>query len=106
MRRALSLGGLLLSGAALAAPLPTYELSLQDGHFIPPQLAVKAGERFKIVLHNLGQGPAEFEHAAARGESVVPRRDHLRGDPPAHAGTYPFFDEFNPQLPEGSILAE
>jgi hypothetical protein len=55
MRRALSLGGLLLSGAALAAPLPTYELSLQDGRFIPPQLAVKAGERFKIVLRNLGQ---------------------------------------------------
>ncbi len=50
MRRALLLGGFLLNGAAWAAALPTYELSLQDGHFTPPQLVVKAGERFKIVL--------------------------------------------------------
>jgi hypothetical protein len=25
---------------------------------------------------------------------------------PLKPGLYPFFDEFNPQLPEGSILAE
>lgn len=107
MRRALLLGSLLLSGAALAAPLPTYELTLQDGHFIPQQLTVKAGERFKIVLHNLGQGPAEFESTPLRVEKVLsPGVTTFVVIHPLTPGLYPFFDEFNPQLPEGSILAQ
>ncbi|CRM74209.1 cupredoxin domain-containing protein [Pseudomonas sp. 8 R 14] len=107
MRRALLLGGLLLSGAAVAAPLPTYELSLQDGHFDPPQLAVKADERFKIVLKNIGQGPAEFESTPLRVEKVLSAGvTTFVVIHPLKPGLYPFFDEFNPQLPEGSILAE
>lgn len=107
MRWALLLGGLLLSGAALAAPLPTYELTLQDGHFTPPQLVVKAGERFKIVLRNLGQGPAEFESTPLRVEKVLSAGvSTFVVIHPLAPGEYPFFDEFNPQLPEGSIRAE
>ncbi|MEX5630630.1 MULTISPECIES: cupredoxin domain-containing protein [Pseudomonas] len=107
MRRALLLGGLLLSGAAVAAPLPTYALSLQDGHFDPPQLVVKADERFKIVLKNIGQGPAEFESTPLRVEKVLSAGvTTFVVIHPLKPGLYPFFDEFNPQLPEGSILAE
>lgn len=107
MRRALMLGSVLLSGTALAAPLPTYELSLQDGHFDPPQLVVKADERFKIVLNNIGQGPAEFESTPLRVEKVLsPGVTTFVVIHPLKPGLYPFFDEFNPQLPEGSILAQ
>ncbi|QOU07819.1 cupredoxin domain-containing protein [Pseudomonas fluorescens] len=107
MRRALLLGSVLLSGTALAAPLPTYELSLQDGHFDPPQLVVKADERFKIVLNNIGQGPAEFESTPLRVEKVLsPGVTTFVVIHPLKPGVYPFFDEFNPQLPEGSILAQ
>jgi len=107
MRRALLLGSMLLSGTALAAPLPTYELSLQDGHFDPPQLVVKADERFKIVLNNIGQGPAEFESTPLRVEKVLsPGVTTFVVIHPLKPGVYPFFDEFNPQLPEGSILAQ
>jgi len=107
MRRALLLGSVLLSGSALAAPLPTYELSLQDGHFDPPQLVVKADERFKIVLNNIGQGPAEFESTPLRVEKVLsPGVTTFVVIHPLKPGVYPFFDEFNPQLPEGSILAQ
>ncbi|WLG37305.1 cupredoxin domain-containing protein [Pseudomonas rhodesiae] len=107
MRRALLLGGLLLGGAAAAAPLPTYELSLRDGHFTPPQLVVKAGERFKIVLTNVGQGPAEFESTPLRVEKVLsPGVTTFVVIHPLKPGEYPFFDEFNPQLPEGSLLAQ
>ena len=107
MRRALLLGSVLLSGTALAAPLPTYELSLQDGHFDPPQLVVKADERFKIVLNNIGQGPAEFERTPLRVEKVLsPGVTTFVVIHPLKPGLYPFFDEFNPQLPEGSILAQ
>ena len=107
MRRALLLSSVLLSGTALAAPLPTYELSLQDGHFDPPQLVVKADERFKIVLNNIGQGPAEFESTPLRVEKVLsPGVTTFVVIHPLKPGLYPFFDEFNPQLPEGSILAQ
>ena len=107
MRRALLLSSVLLSGTALAAPLPTYELSLQDGHFDPPQLVVKADERFKIVLNNIGQGPAEFESTPLRVEKVLsPGVTTFVVIHPLKPGVYPFFDEFNPQMPEGSILAQ
>ncbi|EFQ62769.1 MULTISPECIES: cupredoxin domain-containing protein [Pseudomonas] len=107
MRRVLLLGGVLLNGAALAAALPTYELSLQDGHFTPPQLVVKAGERFKILLNNVGAGPAEFESTPLRVEKVLsPGVTTFVVIHPLKPGVYPFFDEFNPQLPEGSIRAD
>jgi hypothetical protein len=107
MRPALWLGGVLLNGTAFAAPLPVYELSLQDGHFNPPQLAVKAGERFKIVLKNIGQGPAEFESTPLRVEKVLsPGVTTFVVIHPLQPGVYPFFDEFNPHLPEGSIRAD
>lgn len=107
MCRALALCALLAAGAALAAPLPTYELTLQDGHFNPAQLKVPAGQRFKIVLKNIGQSPAEFESTPLRVEKVLsPGVTTFVVIHPLKPGTYGFFDEFNPQLPEGSILAE
>ena len=90
-----------------AAGLPTYELVIRDGHFTPPLLEVPAGQRFKIVLHNQGQGPAEFESTPLRVEKVMsPGVTSFVVIHPLRPGHYPFFDEFNPQLPEGSILAE
>ena len=101
---------LLLACAALplsAAPLPSFELILRDGHFTPALLEVPAGQRFKIVLKNIGQGPAEFESTPLRVEKVLSAGvTTFVVIHPLKPGSYPFFDEFNPQLPEGSILAE
>lgn len=89
------------------AQLPSYELSLRDGHFTPALLEVPAGQRFKIVLKNLGQGPAEFESTPLRVEKVLsPGVTTFVVIHPLRPGHYPFFDEFNPQLPEGGILAK
>lgn len=89
------------------AELPTYELSMRDGHFTPAQLVVPAGQRFKIVLKNIGQGPAEFESTPLRVEKVLsPGVTTFVVIHPLRPGHYPFFDEFNPQLPEGGILAQ
>ncbi|WP_259698803.1 cupredoxin domain-containing protein, partial [Pseudomonas frederiksbergensis] len=63
------MAGVLLPSIA-QAELPTYELSIRDGHFTPSQLEVPAGQRFKIVLKNIGQGPAEFESTPLRVEKV------------------------------------
>lgn len=89
------------------AELPSYEMSLNDGHFSPAVLEVPAGQRFKIVLKNIGQGPAEFESTPLRVEKVLsPGVTTFVVIHPLKPGHYPFFDEFNPQLPEGSILAK
>lgn len=59
------------------------------------------------MLHNLGQGPAEFESTPLRVEKVLsPGVTTFVVIHPLTPGLYPFFDEFNPQLPEGSILAQ
>ena len=102
----LTLAGLLLPALA-HAELPTYELSIRDGHFTPQQLQVPAGQRFKIVLKNVGQGPAEFESTPLRVEKVLsPGVTTFVVIHPLRPGQYPFFDEFNSQLPEGEILAQ
>jgi len=102
----------LLVAGALApltahAELPSYELILRDGHFTPALLEVPAGQRFKIVLKNNGKGPAEFESTPLRVEKVMsPGVTTFVVIHPLRPGHYPFFDEFNPQLPEGGILAK
>lgn len=102
----LMLAGLMLPSIA-HAQLPTYELSISDGHFTPPLLEVPAGQRFKIVLKNVGQGPAEFESTPLRVEKVLsPGVTTFVVIHPLRPGHYPFFDEFNPKLPEGGILAK
>ena len=89
------------------AQLPSYELSLSDGHFTPALLEVPAGQRFKIILKNIGQGPAEFESTPLRVEKVLsPGVTTFVVIHPLRPGHYPFFDEFNPQLPQGGILAK
>ena len=105
------IGWLLLAVAMVPlgaqAELPSYELSLRDGHFSPALLEVPAGQRFKIILKNIGQGPAEFESTPLRVEKVLsPGVTTFVVIHPLRPGHYPFFDEFNPQLPEGGILAK
>ncbi|RON37941.1 MULTISPECIES: cupredoxin domain-containing protein [Pseudomonas] len=107
----LQIAWLMLAGAVAPfmayAELPSYELSLRDGHFTPAQLEVPAGQRFKIILKNIGQGPAEFESTPLRVEKVLsPGVTTFVVIHPLRPGHYPFFDEFNPQLPEGGILAK
>ncbi|SDU94824.1 cupredoxin domain-containing protein [Pseudomonas mucidolens] len=102
---------LMLAGAVAPltayADLQSYELSLRDGHFTPALLEVPAGKRFKIILKNIGQGPAEFESTPLRVEKVLsPGVTTFVVIHPLRPGHYPFFDEFNPQLPEGGILAK
>ncbi len=107
----LHIAWLIFAGAVLPltvyAELPSYELSLRDGLFTPAVLEVPAGQRFKIILKNIGQGPAEFESTPLRVEKVLsPGVTTFVVIHPLGPGHYPFFDEFNPQLPEGGILAK
>lgn len=100
---------LLLAGAASSAhaALPTYELTIRDGHFEPASIEVPARQRFKIVVHNAGSGPTEFESTPLRIEKVLsPGVSSFVVIHPLKPGRYPFFDEFHMDLPEGEIIAK
>ena len=95
-----------LPGIALAAPLPSHELEIRDGHFTPASLHVAAGQRFKIIVHNRGQGPVEFESTPLRIEKLLsPGVSPFVVFQPLKPGSYGFFDEFHPELPPGVIEA-
>ncbi|MCY1528365.1 Cupredoxin-like domain protein [compost metagenome] len=90
-----------------AASLPSYQLVIRDGHFSPQYIEVRAGQRFKILLHNQGRGPAEFESTPLRVEKVMsPGVKSFVVIHPLRPGHYPFFDEFHLELPEGGIIAK
>jgi len=98
---------LLLALPAWGGPLPTYELAIEDGHFTPPSLTVPAGQRFKIIVRNVGQGPIEFESLPLRVEKVLsPGVTSFVVIHPLKPGRYAFFDEFHLDLPGGYIEAQ
>lgn len=96
----------LHAGAALAAGLPTVELEIRDGVFTPAVIEVNAEQRFKINLHNRGDGPVEFESLPLRVEKVLgPGASSFVVIHPLRPGRYTFFDEFHLDMPEGLIEA-
>ena len=89
------------------AGLPSYDLELNDGKLNPQIFEVKAGERFRLNLHNTGQGPAEFESPRLRQEKVLaPGVESFVVIPPLKKGEYEFFDEFHLPDAKGRIIAQ
>lgn len=98
---------LMLAPPVWGAPLPTYELAVKDGHFTPPNFSVPAGQRFKIIVRNVGQGPIELESLPLRVEKVLgPGVTSFVVIHPLKPGRYTFFDEFNLDLQGGYIEAQ
>ena len=100
--------GMLAGGNAVAAgELPTFEITVNDGVFIPARIEVPSGQRVKLVLINEGPGPLEFENdemhiekvlnAGARSFVVLPK---------LKPGEYDFVDEFNPITGELKVIAK
>jgi plastocyanin len=89
------------------AGLPSYDLELKDGALNPSTLEVKAGERFKLNLHNTGKGPVEFESQRLRQEKVLaPGANSFVVIPPLKKGEYEFFDEFHLPDAKGKIIVQ
>jgi Cupredoxin-like domain len=92
----LALLPLLLAGTALADN-PTASLSISNGKFEPHELTVPAGQKVELHIHNGDQKPAEFESDSLHREKVVlPGKDIVVYVGPLRAGSYDFFDDFNP----------
>lgn len=99
---------LLLKGsAALAAPVPVYEIIIRDHLFEPSQLTVPAGVKIKLVIHNQDASAEEFESFELNREKVIMgNRKGIIFIGPLIPGRYPFFGEFNPKSAQGEIIAE
>lgn len=103
----LALATLITATSASADALPHYDLTLHNGELTPQNLHVKAGERFKINLHNTGNTPAEFESRSLRQEKVMgPGVDSFVVIHPLQPGEYDYFDEFHLPDAQGHVIAE
>lgn len=96
----------LVSGLAQAGDSERL-LTIQDHRFEPAELRVPAGQKIKLVVHNLDATAEEFESHVLNREKVIPGG----GKVPVHIGPlqpgrYPFVGEFHSQTAQGVIIAE
>ena len=61
----------LLTPAASALAADVVTLTLKNHQFVPSQVSVPAGERFRIEVENHDATPAEFESNDLRVEKIV-----------------------------------
>ena len=100
------ISAMLSSIAASSADDLAFELSLKDHEFTPTELTIPADKRVKLTVKNLDPTPAEFESHNFKAEKIIPGGGEVSlyiG--PLKAGSYSFFDEFNPKT-EGTLLAK
>jgi hypothetical protein len=90
--------------AALAAEAVT--LTIKNHRFVPSEVSVPAGERFRIEVENQDPTPAEFESSDLRVEKiVVPGGKIAVMAGPLKPGIYKFFDDYHPDTAKGTMTA-
>lgn len=97
---------LICAGMQSARAEETFKLSLKDHKFTPSELTVPANERFVIEVENLDATPAEFESTDLKVEKFVVGGGKITVRARAlKPGTYKFFDEYNPDVATGTVIA-
>lgn len=98
---------LLGAAAAWAQELPTFNLLIRAGHFVPATLEVPANTKFRLLIKNEGPGAEEFESVELRKEKVLaPGASSFLIFQPLKPGSYKFFGEFHPDTAQGQIVAK
>ena len=97
----------LLGGAALAAGMPQYTLTIKDHKFQPAQLTVPAGTKFKVLVRNQDPTPSEFESNDFNREKIVlPGSQITVYIGPLDKGHYKFFDDFHQDTGQGVLIVQ
>lgn len=102
----------VLLGAFVLAPahghdLPSFQLTIRAGHFIPDTLEVPANTKFRLLIKNEGPGSEEFESVELRKEKVLaPGASSFLIFQPLKPGSYRFFGEFHPDTAQGRLIAK
>jgi len=98
---------LALAVRAAAADLPTFAVNLTGERIDPARLEVPAATSVKFTLRNTSRGAVEFEGRDVRVEKVLgPGVESFVVLPPLKPGTYRFFDEFHPDIPDMLVIAK
>ena len=91
---------------AVAEAMPTFELTIKAGRFVPDTIEVPAKTKFRLRIHNAGPGPEEFESSELRKEKVLAEgASSFLIFQPLQAGSYRFFGEFHPETAQGRLVA-
>jgi len=104
------IAGLLL--LAVLAPvqaeeMPTFNLLIKAGHYLPETLEVPADTKFRLLIKNEGPGAEEFESVELKKEKVLaPGASSFLIFQPLKPGSYKFFGEFHPDTAQGRIVAK
>lgn len=86
--------------------LPAYMVEMKDGKLIPETLIVPAKTKFRIIVRNLGEKPAEFESKQLRQEKVLYKgTQSVVIVMPLDVGDYDYYDDFTPGS-KGKITAK
>lgn len=94
-----------LSLGAHAGDMPTFQLTIKAGRFVPDTLEVPANTKFRLLIKNEGPGAAEFESKELRKEKVLaPGARSFLVFVPLKPGTYRFFEEFHPAIGQGRFV--
>jgi plastocyanin len=105
MGPALVLLASLLAWPAAAADTPTASLTIRNRAFEPAELQVPAGQKIELHVRNADAAASEFESSELHREKVVPPgQEVVVFIGPLRAGSYEFFDDFNPSA-RGHIVA-
>lgn len=103
----ITIGLLLLSGAALADELPQYNLVIRNHVYQPAELKVPADVKFKLLIENQDASPEEFESTEIGREKIVlPRSTVSVFVGPLKRGSYRFFGDFHQDTAQGRLIVE
>ena len=90
-----------------AQDMPSFNLLIKAGHFIPETLEVPANTKFRLLIKNEGPGAEEFESVELKKEKVLaPGASSFLIFQPLKPGSYKFFGEFHPETAQGRIVAK
>lgn len=107
LRASAMVAALLGVAAVWAQELPTFNLLIRAGHFVPATLEVPANTKFRLLIKNEGPGAEEFESVELRKEKVLaPGASSFLIFQPLKPGSYKFFGEFHPDTAQGQIVAK
>ena len=88
----------VMAGRHQAAAAEPVSLILKDHKFIPADVTVPSGERFRIQVVNQDDTPAEFESNDLRVEKIAPPGISIAVNAgPLKPGVYKFFDDYHPR---------
>lgn len=98
---------LLVQAPVQAQDMPTFNLLIRGGRFVPATLEVPAHTKFRLLIRNEGPGAEEFESVDLHKEKVLaPGASSFLIFQPLQPGSYKFFGEFHPATAQGQLVAK